>query len=274
MSTALAESPTQAAAGQKMSQLDQLKQFSKVVADTGDFGTIKAFTPQDATTNPSLIYAAVKEEKYSHLLDQAVKESKGTSLTGAKLTEQITDRLLTLFGTEILKIVPGRVSTETDARLSFDTEALVEKGRDAHQNLRGARHPARTRAHQDRLDLGRHPRGRDSSERGHPLQPDAAVLDRAGRRVRRGEGAAHLALRRPHLRLVQKGEQRRLHRRGGPWRAIHDEDLQLLQEVRLPDGSHGREFPQHGPDRRTGGLRPADDQPQVAQGTGGKRQRR
>ena len=128
MPTATAEPPTQAA-GSKTSQLDQLKKYSKVVADTGDFGTIEAFKPQDATTNPSLIYAAVKEDKYSHLLDQAVAESKGTSLTGAKLTDHITDRLLTLFGTEILKIVPGRVSTETDARLSFDVEALVEKGR-------------------------------------------------------------------------------------------------------------------------------------------------
>ena len=111
------------------SQLDQLKKYSKVVADTGDFGTIEAFKPQDATTNPSLIYAAVKEDKYSHLLDQAVDENRNSSLTGAKLSDKITDRLLILFGTEILKIVPGRVSTETDARLSFDTEALVEKGR-------------------------------------------------------------------------------------------------------------------------------------------------
>ena len=112
------------------SQLDQLKQFTKVVADTGDFGTIQAFKPQDATTNPSLIYAAVKEDKYTHLLDQAVKENEKSSLTGDKLTDKITDRLLTLFGMEILKIVPGRVSTETDARLAFDTEALVQKGRD------------------------------------------------------------------------------------------------------------------------------------------------
>lgn len=112
------------------SQLDQLKQYSKVVADTGDFGTIQAFKPQDATTNPSLIYAAVKEDKYTHLLDQAVKENQKSSLAGDKLTDKITDRLLTLFGTEILKIVPGRVSTETDARLSFDTEALIQKGRD------------------------------------------------------------------------------------------------------------------------------------------------
>ena len=135
MSTATLETPNTASTdsgskGGSPSQLDQLKKFSKVVADTGDFGTIEAFKPQDATTNPSLIYAAVKEEKYSHLLDQAVAESKGTSLTGAKLTEHITDRLLTLFGTEILKIVPGRVSTETDARLAFDVEGLVQKGRD------------------------------------------------------------------------------------------------------------------------------------------------
>ena len=129
MPTATAEPPTQAA-GQGTSQLDQLKQYSKVVADTGDFGTIQAFKPQDATTNPSLIYAAVKEDKYAHLLDQAVEEHRKSDLSGAKLTEAITDRLLTLFGIEILKIVPGRVSTETDARLSFDTEALIQKGRE------------------------------------------------------------------------------------------------------------------------------------------------
>ena len=130
MSTATAEPPTETAAGQKTSQLDQLKKFSKVVADTGDFGTIEAFKPQDATTNPSLIYAAVKEDKYSHLLDQAGQGIPGhVADRSAKLTDHITDRLLTLFGTEILKIVPGRVSTETDARLSFDVEALIEKGR-------------------------------------------------------------------------------------------------------------------------------------------------
>jgi transaldolase len=119
-----------AAASAKTSRLDQLKQFSKVVADTGDFGAIQAFKPQDATTNPSLIYAATQLEAYKPLLEQAVSENKHSPLTGAKLVDKITDRLLVLFGTEILKIVPGRVSTETDARLSFDTEACVQKGRD------------------------------------------------------------------------------------------------------------------------------------------------
>jgi len=113
-----------------MNQLDQLKQFTKVVADSGDFATLKEFAPQDATTNPSLILAATKIERYQNLLDQAVKENLGSGLKGAALIDKITDRLLILFGTEILKIVPGRVSTETDARLSFDTEALVKKGRE------------------------------------------------------------------------------------------------------------------------------------------------
>src|ERR1043165_5467801 len=113
-----------------MSQLDELKKFTKIVADSGDFATIKEFSPQDATTNPSLILAATKIERYADLLDQAVKENRDSNLTGAALIDKITDRLLVLFGTEILKIVPGRVSTETDARLSFDTPALVAKGRE------------------------------------------------------------------------------------------------------------------------------------------------
>lgn len=113
-----------------MNQLDQLKKFTKVVADSGDFATLKEFAPQDATTNPSLILAATKIERYDGLLKQAVEENRKSALTGAALIDKITDRLLILFGTEILKIVPGRVSTETDARLSFDTQALIEKGRD------------------------------------------------------------------------------------------------------------------------------------------------
>ena len=113
-----------------MNQLDQLKQLTKVVADTGDFGSIKDFAPQDATTNPSLILAAAGIERYHELLDHAVGDFRKSELTGAARIEKITDRLLILFGVEILKIVPGRVSTETDARLAFDTDALVQKGRE------------------------------------------------------------------------------------------------------------------------------------------------
>ena len=107
-----------------MNQLQQLKQFTTVVADTGDFQSIKQFTPQDATTNPSLILKAVQKPEYKHLLENAVKEFPAMS------TDEVIDRVLVAFGMEILKIIPGRVSTEVDAALSFDTEATVAKGRE------------------------------------------------------------------------------------------------------------------------------------------------
>jgi transaldolase len=107
-----------------MNQLEQLKQFTTVVADTGDFQSIKAYAPQDATTNPSLILKAVQKPEYRPLLEKAIADSPKAS------TGDIIDRLLIAFGTEILKYVPGRVSTEIDAALSFDTEATVAKGRE------------------------------------------------------------------------------------------------------------------------------------------------
>jgi transaldolase len=106
-----------------MNQLEQLKQHTTIVADTGDFQSIQAFAPRDATTNPSLILKAVQKEEYRHLLEKAVRDH------GGKPTGDIIDNLLVAFGTEILKIIPGRVSTETDARLSFDTEGTIAKGR-------------------------------------------------------------------------------------------------------------------------------------------------
>jgi transaldolase len=107
-----------------MNQLEQLKQFTTVVADTGDFQSIKAYTPRDATTNPSLILKAVQKPEYRPLLEQVVRDCPGLS------SGDVIDRLLITFGVEILKIIPGRVSTEIDARLSFDTEANVAKGRE------------------------------------------------------------------------------------------------------------------------------------------------
>ncbi len=110
-----------------LSQLDQLKQFTKVVADTGDFATLKAYAPQDATTNPSLIFKAAQMPGYKSLVDKAIADNRSSGATGETLLGNIMDDLLVLFGVEILKIVPGRVSTETDADMSFDTEALVAK---------------------------------------------------------------------------------------------------------------------------------------------------
>lgn len=107
-----------------MNQLEQLKHYTTVVADTGDFQSIERYSPEDSTTNPSLILKAVQKDTYESLLEKTVRDNTG------KTTEEIMDRLLVAFGVEILKIVPGRVSTETDARLSFDTEGSIKKGRE------------------------------------------------------------------------------------------------------------------------------------------------
>ena len=106
-----------------MNQLDALKQLTTVVADTGDFHQIAAYSPRDATTNPSLILKAVQKPEYAHLLQDAVAKY------GSQGTDEVMNRLLVAFGCEILKHIPGRVSTEVDARLSFDTEATVTRAR-------------------------------------------------------------------------------------------------------------------------------------------------
>ena len=105
-----------------MNQLDALRQWTTVVADTGDFKQLAISRPQDATTNPSLILKAVQKPEYRPLLDEAVSKHAGKPL------DEVIDRLLVRFGTEILSIIPGRVSTEVDARLSFDTAATVARG--------------------------------------------------------------------------------------------------------------------------------------------------
>ncbi|MFZ4482245.1 MAG: transaldolase [Rhodoferax sp.] len=104
-----------------MNQLDALKQFTTVVADTGDFRQIAAYQPQDATTNPSLILKAVQKPDYRSLLTDTVARFRGRAL------DEIMDRLLVRFGVEILSLIPGRVSTEVDARLSFNSSATVAR---------------------------------------------------------------------------------------------------------------------------------------------------
>ncbi|ORY95896.1 transaldolase [Syncephalastrum racemosum] len=110
-----------------MSVLDQIKQYTTIVADSGDFETIAQYKPQDATTNPSLILAASQKPQYAKLIEEAIAFAKGKSSDAAEQLEWATDKLLVNFGKEILKIVPGRVSTEVDARLSFDKDATLAK---------------------------------------------------------------------------------------------------------------------------------------------------
>jgi len=104
-----------------MNTLESLKELTTVVADTGDFESMKAYKPQDATTNPSLILAAASDAKYKEIIDKAIKDNKQGS---------VIDAVMVAFGLEILKIVPGRVSTEVDARLSFDIEGSIAKAHD------------------------------------------------------------------------------------------------------------------------------------------------
>ncbi len=113
---------------QNSNLLNQLKEYTTVVADTGDIDSMRQFKPQDATTNPSLILAATQQEEYKHLLDAAISDTSG-SLSDADRLDAVIDQLCVNFGKEILGIVPGRVSTEVDAHLSFDSNASVEKGR-------------------------------------------------------------------------------------------------------------------------------------------------
>jgi transaldolase len=113
----------------KLNRLEQLKKFTKVVADTGDFESIRDFKPQDATTNPSLIFAATQKSNYTHLLEEVLADRKKSGLSGTAQIEDIIDHVLVKFGYAILQIVPGRVSTETDARLSFDVEGSIKKAR-------------------------------------------------------------------------------------------------------------------------------------------------
>jgi transaldolase len=107
------------------SKLEQLKKMTVVVADTGDIEAIRAFAPQDCTTNPSLLLKAAQMPAYAHFIDEAIAWGR----KGGHRLDKVTDRLAVNFGAELTKIVPGRVSTEVDADLSFDTDRMVEKAR-------------------------------------------------------------------------------------------------------------------------------------------------
>src|SRR5436309_15329583 len=115
MSTAVAEEKKA-----KLNQLEQLKKFTKIVADTADFESIKDFKPQDATTNPSLVYAATQKPEYAHLVDDVLADRKKSGLSGQAQIEDICDHLLVKFVCVILYIVPGRVTSDIDERVEVD----------------------------------------------------------------------------------------------------------------------------------------------------------
>ena len=121
-----------------MNRLDALKRFTTVVADTGDFEAIAQFKPQDATTNPSLLYQAAQKPQYAHLIEEALQFAQQQASSESAWNDACVDRLLVNFGCAILKIIPGRVSTEVDASLSFDTNATVAKAKHLIQMYKAA----------------------------------------------------------------------------------------------------------------------------------------
>ena len=113
-----------------MNKLEQLKKVTTIVADTGDIDAVKAHAPTDATTNPSLILQATEKPQYAHLIEDAVKYAKGKGGSADSTQKLLMEKLFVNFGSEILKYIPGRVSTEVDARLSYDVEGSIQTARD------------------------------------------------------------------------------------------------------------------------------------------------
>ena len=112
-----------------MTLLESLRQYTTVVADTGDIEAIAQYRPQDATTNPSLLFQAAQMPAYRHLVEEATEAASELGGTHLRMADEFIDRLFVLFGSEILNVIPGRVSTEVPARLSFDTPGTVAKAR-------------------------------------------------------------------------------------------------------------------------------------------------
>ena len=183
--------------------LDQLKQYTTVVADTGDFQQFAQFKPQDATTNPSLILKAVQKDDYKPLLEKTVKEH--ASEAGRRRS---STSLLIAFGTEILKIVPGRVSTEVDARLSFDTKASIAKGRE----LIKLYEDAGIDRERVLIKIASTWEGIRAAEvlQKEGIHCNLTLLFSLAQAVACAEAGAQadLAVRRPHLRLVQEVRRR------------------------------------------------------------------
>ena len=210
------------------SKLDQLRAMTVVVADTGDLDAVRRLKPQDCTTNPTLLLKAVENPAYAHLVEEALNWGRGSG------------RLVGGDHRRDLRPACGGVRRGTGrdrARAGFDRGrcgSLVRHRRDTgegpldHPGLRGTRHRPRSHPHQDRLDLGGHPRGGNSSEGRHRLQSHAPVLSGPGPGLRRSRRVSDLALRRPHSRLAREGRRRSLYGRDRSGRRVGAQHLRGL----------------------------------------------
>ncbi len=186
------------------SKLDQLKSMTKVVADTGDIDAIKKYQPVDCTTNPSLVLKAMELSTYEHIFKDAIAWGKSQPGKREAVVKEVASRLPIEIGAELARIVPGRVSTEVDADLSFDVKGSIGR---AHEIIAAYKERG---VDKEKILIklastwegveGREP----PREGGHPLQSDAAVLAASGGRLLQSGRDARLAFRRPHLRLVRE----------------------------------------------------------------------
>ncbi len=216
--------------------LEQLRSMTTVVSDTGDFKSIEKFKPQDSTTNPSLIAAAAQMPEYSDIVDGTLKDARtqlGESADEKKVANQAFKQLAVEFGKRILKIVPGRVSTEVDARLSYDREKTMNMAREIIREY-------------DQAGIGRDRVLIKIASTWEGIQA-AEQLEKEGIHCNltllfglhqaiacaEAKGHPHLALCRPHPRLVQEGDRQGLSGRRRSRRAVRHHDLQLLQALRL-----------------------------------------
>ena len=225
-----------------LNQVDQLKQLTTVVADTGDVNAIKKFSPQDATTNPSLIYKAAVMPEYASIVDDAVAYGKGDlALT--------MDKLAVAFGTEISKIVPGYVSTEVDARLSFDTEGTTNKARD----LINMYDEVGVKKDRILIKIAATWEGVQAAKQleKEGITCNLTLIFSIAQAIACAEVGVHthLTIRRTNHGLAQEGKGcRRICHIGRSRRYVRHSNLQLLQEVWLQYYCYGRIIPKQGRD--------------------------
>ena len=226
--------------------LEQLREFTVVVADTGDIQAIETFTPRDATTNPSLITAAAKMPQYQSIVDDTLKTARkelGKDADESAVVTLAFDRLAVAFGLKILEIIPGRVSTEVDARLSYDTEATLEKARYLISEYEKAG------VSRDRIliKIASTWEGIKAAEvlEKEGIHCNLTLLFGMHQAVACAE--ANVTLISPlcwsYFRLVQKRNRKRVRSDGRSWSNVCYQHLQLLQKIWPQNRSYGGKFP-------------------------------
>ena len=245
-----------------MKLLESLKQYTTVVADTGDIEAIARHRPQDATTNPSLLFHAAQMPAYRKLVDEATELAQEHGGSHEQMAEEFIDHLFVLFGCEILKVIPGRVSTEVAARLSFDTDGTIAKARKLI-SLYDKKGVARQRILIKIASTWEGIRAAELLEK-EGIHCNLTLLFSFAQAVACAE--ADVTLISPFVGRIYdwyKKEKRRRgdSRRSGSRRGVGNPHLQLLQEIRLQDPSDGSELSECESDHPPGRIGPAHHQP-------------